>query len=76
MDSMLKSCVVRLDDEAVITLNHEVRTPLASIVGNLDILMGAPDAVDPQYDRALFAIARGVERLTDVVDELLRQASR
>ena len=72
MDTRLQGHLAGLEDDFVVALNHEIRTPLASVMGNLEILIEARNAVDPRFDRQLDAISRGVERLSLVVNEILR----
>ncbi len=52
---------------------HEIRNPLASVSGSLELLQAAPDA--PEEDRQLIGIAvREVDRLATLVTNLLEYA--
>lgn len=52
---------------------HEIRNPLASISGSIELLRGAPASDD---DRALMAIVhREVQRLNELIGELLDYAN-
>jgi signal transduction histidine kinase len=50
------------------TVSHELKNPLASIVGHVELLRQEPDA-DAEW--SLGVIARNTERLQDLVDDLL-----
>jgi signal transduction histidine kinase len=62
------------DGDLITTANHEIRTPLAVIVGYLEILADTPGAVDPQFRQQLEAVTRSAARLRVAVDDLLRAA--
>jgi signal transduction histidine kinase len=73
IDEML----TRLDDafgrqrRFVDDASHELRTPLAVIRTNVEAVLGRPD-VDPEVrDEAVNTTRRAVERMTDLVDDLL-----
>jgi len=56
--------------ELIATLSHELKTPLASILGNLELLEGT-EAVSSDGLRSLSAIERGTQRLVRVVEDLM-----
>jgi PAS domain S-box-containing protein len=57
----------QLRDRLVQTVNHEFRTPLAALLGNLEIIREHHDAVSPDLARSLEAIERAGWRLRDLV---------
>ncbi len=60
-------------DEVIATVSHELRAPLTSIVGNLEL---AQDALDPEEASSYVDIAyRAAERLTELVSDLLLSSS-
>jgi signal transduction histidine kinase len=63
----------RLKDEFVALISHDLRTPLTSIVGYVELTLD--DAVDPPLDRErrgyLEIVSRSSERLLRLVDDLL-----
>lgn len=56
--------------QLIATLSHELKSPLAAIVGNLDLLRGEQD-VDPSVRDGLQAVDLDTRRLTGLVDNLL-----
>lgn len=56
--------------QLVATLSHELKTPLASILGNLELIEDADPASDDGR-RGIAAIGRGASRLVRVVDDLM-----
>jgi signal transduction histidine kinase len=54
--------------------SHELRTPLTTIRANAGFLLEHPDATDPDRTEALADIAAEGERLSRLVDDLLRLA--
>jgi signal transduction histidine kinase len=56
--------------QLVATLSHELKTPLASILGNLELLEGE-DLSPEDGRRGLSALGRGAARLVRVVDDLM-----
>lgn len=53
----------------VSTLAHELKSPLTSIIGHLELLEGVPEEQVPAM--SLGAIGRGAGRLHDLVEDLL-----
>ncbi len=60
-------------DEFVTTMSHEVRTPLTSIFGYLEMLMDEPGNAGIRDDLAV--IARNAERLLVLLDNLMAAGS-
>jgi len=56
--------------QLVATLSHELKTPLASILGNLELLEDV-DPASPDAQRGIAAMGRGAARLVRVVDDLM-----
>lgn len=58
-------------------LGHEIRSPLASIKSNVEVVLGG-DAGPLNKDQKHFLgrVRRGIDRLEDLVDDLLDQARR
>ena len=54
--------------------SHELRNPLAVIRTNLDVALADPDASADDLREAAGVVARTVDRMTHVVDDLLRYA--
>ncbi|OLT31456.1 two-component sensor histidine kinase [Actinomadura sp. CNU-125] len=62
----------RLIDDA----SHELRSPLAIIRANLDTVLSAPDADEPDRRRAVDVVDRATTRMTRLVEDLLATARR
>ncbi|GHD41567.1 PAS domain-containing sensor histidine kinase [Mycetocola manganoxydans] len=62
-------------DALVGSVSHEFRTPLASIVGYLELIMDDPDVPDGILNN-LTVIERNTDRLQSLVSDLLEEASR
>jgi GAF domain-containing protein len=58
-------------DEFAAEVSHEVRTPLTSIIGRLEVLRDTPGAVAPPYSHHVEAIMRNADLLYRTVDHLL-----
>lgn len=59
-------------NEFVATISHELRTPMASIVGYVELLQdGAEGALTPGQERFLDAIGRNSRRLMALANDLL-----
>lgn len=56
--------------ELIATVSHELKNPLTSIRGYLEVL-GAADTLGTPERRAVEAMGRGADRLSRVVDDLL-----
>lgn len=52
------------------TLNHEINSPLTTILGNAQLLKLSPLARDPEIRRKLIAIEREAVRIRNVVSRL------
>jgi len=62
--------LLRLRDEFVAVISHELRTPMTSIIGYLE-LIGEDDTLAPQQRSYLEVVQRSSDRLVELVDELL-----
>jgi signal transduction histidine kinase len=61
----------RLKDDFVATVNHELRTPLASIRAFSEILRDHPDLADAERLEFLSIVVAESERLTRLINQLL-----
>ena len=58
--------------EMMATLNHEMRTPLTSVLGYLELVRdGEGGTVPPKADEMLGAVEHSARRLHSIVDEML-----
>jgi signal transduction histidine kinase len=62
-------------DEVVSTVSHEFRTPLTSIIGNLDLVLADTKGLDSPVTRRVEVAQRNAERLLALVSDLLMSAS-
>jgi signal transduction histidine kinase/PAS domain-containing protein len=62
-------------DEVVSTVSHEFRTPLTSIIGNLDLVLADTDGMQSPVVRRIEVAQRNAERLLALVSDLLMSAS-
>jgi signal transduction histidine kinase len=62
-------------DDVVSTVSHEFRTPLTSIIGNLDLVLGEPADLAAPAVRRIEIAQRNAERLLALVSDLLISAS-
>ncbi|SDP37461.1 Signal transduction histidine kinase [Arthrobacter sp. ok909] len=62
-------------DEVVSTVSHEFRTPLTSIIGNLDLVLADTEGLDSPAVRRIEVAQRNAERLLALVSDLLMSAS-
>ncbi|MGN9907201.1 sensor histidine kinase [Phytohabitans sp. LJ34] len=79
IDSMLDRLdeAFRAQRQLIDDASHELRSPLAVIRANLDAsLMDAPDATEPEKDRAVAVIDRATTRMSRLVEDLLATARR
>jgi signal transduction histidine kinase len=60
----------RLKDEFVSLVSHDLRTPLTSILGYVDLILDEP-SVSEEHRQYLAIVARNTERLHRLVDDLL-----
>ncbi|SHN47542.1 GAF domain-containing sensor histidine kinase [Cryptosporangium aurantiacum] len=62
----------RFGSDFISLITHEVRTPVAVITGNLELLDESDDDVPPQHrERMVTAIRRNADRLVRLIDHLL-----
>jgi signal transduction histidine kinase len=61
----------RLKDEFLLTLYHELRTPLSPILGWAKVLRGQSRYDKPLFDRALETIERNAVKQTHLIDDVL-----
>ncbi|MDP9982100.1 signal transduction histidine kinase [Pseudarthrobacter oxydans] len=61
-------------DSLVSTVSHEFRTPLTSIIGNLDLVLGESDELSPATVRRIQVAQRNAERLLALVSDLMMSA--
>src|SRR5690606_9383520 len=61
--------------DILVTMNHEFRTPLTSVIGNVDLLLdrGAGE-LPPEAVRSLTTMGRNAGRLKRLLDEMLSAA--
>jgi len=79
IDSMLDRLdeAFRAQRQLIDDASHELRSPLAVIRANLDAsLMDAPDATEPERERAVAVIDRATTRMSRLVEDLLATARR
>jgi signal transduction histidine kinase len=62
-------------DDVVSTVSHEFRTPLTSIIGNLDLVLGDNEGLACPAVRRLEIAQRNAERLLALVSDLLMSAT-
>ena len=62
-------------DEVVSTVSHEFRTPLTSIIGNLDLVLADLEGPDSPVVRRIEVAQRNAERLLALVSDLLVSAT-
>jgi signal transduction histidine kinase len=62
-------------DDVVSTVSHEFRTPLTSIIGNLDLVLADIEGLDSPVVRRVEVAQRNAERLLALVSDLLMSAS-
>lgn len=61
-------------DNLVANVSHEFRTPLTSIIGNLDLVLGESAELSPTAVRRIEVAQRNAERLQALVSDLLVSA--
>jgi signal transduction histidine kinase len=62
-------------DDVVSTVSHEFRTPLTSIIGNLDLALGDAAGLSTTTVRRIEVAQRNAERLLALVSDLLMSAN-
>ena len=65
---------LRAKDSLVSTVSHEFRTPLTSIIGNLDLVLGESAELSPAAVRRIQIAQRNAERLLALVSDLMMSA--
>ncbi|MDQ0768335.1 signal transduction histidine kinase [Pseudarthrobacter defluvii] len=63
------------NQELVSNVSHEFKTPLNSILGNVDLVLEDPAALPPHVAQRLLVVQRNAERLLDLVTDLTASAS-
>jgi signal transduction histidine kinase len=58
-------------DDVVSNVSHEFRTPLTSIIGNLDLVLADSGELSPAAERRVEVAQRNAERLLALVSDLL-----
>ncbi|WP_354348533.1 HAMP domain-containing sensor histidine kinase [Pseudarthrobacter sp. PvP090] len=61
-------------ESLVSTVSHEFRTPLTSIIGNLDLVLGEAAELSPAAGRRIEVAQRNAERLLALVSDLMMSA--
>ncbi|MFE4834303.1 sensor histidine kinase [Arthrobacter sp. NPDC056691] len=62
-------------EELISNVSHEFRSPLMSVVGNVDLVLDEADGLSPGSVHRLEVVQRNAERLLSLVSELLVSAS-
>lgn len=62
-------------EELISNVSHEFRTPLMSVLGNVDLLLDEVEGYSPVAVRRLQVVQRNAERLLSLVSDLLVSAS-
>ncbi|WP_087873951.1 sensor histidine kinase [Arthrobacter globiformis] len=62
-------------EELISNVSHEFRSPLMSLVGNVDLVLDEAEALSPESVHRLEVVQRNAERLLSLVSELLVSAS-
>lgn len=65
---------LKAKDGLVSTVSHEFRTPLTSIIGNLDLVLGEAAELSPATVRRMQVAQRNAERLQALVSDLMMSA--
>jgi len=63
------------NQELVSNVSHEFKTPLNSIIGNIDLVLDDAGAMPPQVAQRLLVVQRNAERLLALVSDLTASAS-
>lgn len=62
-------------EELISNVSHEFRSPLMSVLGNVDLVLDEADALSPAAVQRLEVVQRNAERLLSLVSDLLVSAS-
>lgn len=62
-------------EELISNVSHEFRSPLMSVLGNVDLVLDEADALSPLAVQRLEVVQRNAERLLALVSDLLVSAS-
>lgn len=62
-------------EELISNVSHEFRSPLMSVLGNVDLVLDESDALSPAAVQRLEVVQRNAERLLSLVSDLLVSAS-
>jgi signal transduction histidine kinase len=62
-------------EELISNVSHEFRSPLMSVLGNVDLVLGDADGLSSAAVQRLEVVQRNAERLLSLVSELLVSAS-
>ena len=63
------------NQDLISNVSHEFKSPLNSIVGNVDLVLEEPEPLPPQVTRRLLVVQRNAERLLSLVADLAASAS-
>lgn len=63
--------LARTKEHFIAVITHELRNPLAAVVGYGDLLRADADDLDPEQQDNLEAICRNAQRMSDLIDDLL-----
>jgi signal transduction histidine kinase len=62
-------------EDLISNVSHEFRSPLMSVLGNVDLVLGELEGYSPMAVRRLEVVQRNAERLLSLVSDLLVSAS-
>lgn len=63
----------KVKTDLIENINHELRTPLASIIGYMEVVMDGVDSrVDPELVPSLAAVQRNAVRLQGLIENMMR----
>ncbi|MHC6592142.1 sensor histidine kinase [Arthrobacter sp. C152] len=63
------------NQDLISNVSHEFKSPLNSIIGNVDLVLEDPAPLPPQASRRLLVVQRNAERLLSLVADLAASAS-
>jgi signal transduction histidine kinase/CheY-like chemotaxis protein len=70
-DMTARAQLEKAKSEFVATASHELRSPLTSIKGFVELLKGAPENMSPRQIEFVDIILKSTDRLVDLVNDLL-----